>query len=1388
MASSDEKVVFEIEIDNKNSIKSMKDLIDRQKELKKQILAATDTGSEAYEELRKEIKANQKTINDFNRDLRNSKSIAERVSEGVTKSFKQVGVAIAGAFAFSSIADFGRSIVDLTSTIEDGFARVNTVAQLSQEELNELKNQAIEIGKQGGSALEEIPDALFDIVSATGDTDLSLSILETAVKATDAGFGNLGTTSNALVNIMNAVGQESITSAEAANILFATQKEGVASFDELAKVIPNVIPAAKSVGFSFEEVSASLATLTKSGLDANSSATSLRALFSSFTNKGKLENLNKALGSVGSSVFDSEGKLRDLTAIVSDFDEVLSQATSDEERTKIFADLKLDQNSIKALQGLIGNVSSFNDISTSVNSASEGLGELQTQLELSENGTRSIGQANNAFKAELLELGQEVVPVLEAAQIRLYGILEQGVSILNSTIDFFKENETAALILKNTLLALGAVLSSKLLGVFTNFLTKTEILGKALSFLRSPITAIIGLFGKFGAILRANPIGLLVTGITAAYTAWQIFNQETETAGSSVKEFNANSDQLAGTVNNLNNQLAVEIKNSNDLFGALKNTNLSQEERKKVLGQINEQYKDYLPNLLSEESSLNDIERAQNAVNAALTRNFTLKIEEATQIDAVTEKVRFQREAFNQLQEATGNAFSPSNFVEFQETLEGLASTSRETANDFSLAFSDYGFNAVELGTDRLNKFIEQARSLSEKSTPIEDFFKSNTKVTKQYNESINASGEVISRLSEGSSQASENLDKTAKSIKKVSGASSKGTKEIVDKYKEALDQIKGIEEVQKKEAEATFLQRKRFLTELLDSSNLTEQARFNLVKSLSDQEKILKSSVRDATKTSLDEQLKLAKEFNKDSELLVSENRVQQEKNELDYVTFVIQERLKLDAEKNKITQKEIERSLTRLAAESETAEREIAIFKAKFVEREKILRDSGVSEEAITKEKNDGIALIAEKFGIASLDEAERIEKAKLQIEFNGGEQSLEQKEAFDQAILKSTLARKEAELQLLQDLGIEDEARILELKAGISSIATQIKDEFQEASLSFKEFSDKFGQLVGTATQFSAKLQEVLNLNTDLALQSLDRQADRAQLRVDEVQTEINEIDNRLSTANATQQALIKKERKEAQARLDEEKRAAEKIEEEKEKLREEAFERNKAFAIATAAINGALAVTKAIADLGPIAGPIAAAFTGVTTAFQIALIANQQFALGGLIGGDQDKNYVTAMYANGGSIPSRFPAKTGGMIKGPSHSKGGVPFSVNGRPGFEAQGNEFITSVPATKMFYPVLKVMNDIGNKYGNNTGRLTSFTRVPPKTNFATGGQIPIDGVVSRSEFKILLEALELRDSKLAENQAETNDILSKMKLQLSISEVQEKLIELSDRKNSDDD
>ena len=77
---------------------------------------------------------------------------------------------------------------------------------------------------------------------------------------------------------------------------------------------------------------------------------------------------------------------------------------------------------------------------------------------------------------------------------------------------------------------------------------------------------------------------------------------------------------------------------------------------------------------------------------------------------------------------------------------------------------------------------------------------------------------------------------------------------------------------------------------------------------------------------------------------------------------------------------------------------------------------------------------------------------------------------------------------------------------------------------------------------------------------------------------------------------------------------------KTEKEKDAIRKKYGKKIKATAIAQAIINGAVGITKAIADLGPIAGAIAAIGVGLSTAAQVAMISSQPLAKGGIAYGE------------------------------------------------------------------------------------------------------------------------------------------------------------------------
>jgi len=93
-----------------------------------------------------------------------------------------------------------------------------------------------------------------------------------------------------------------------------------------------------------------------------------------------------------------------------------------------------------------------------------------------------------------------------------------------------------------------------------------------------------------------------------------------------------------------------------------------------------------------------------------------------------------------------------------------------------------------------------------------------------------------------------------------------------------------------------------------------------------------------------------------------------------------------------------------------------------------------------------------------------------------------------------------------------------------------------------------------------------------------------------------------------------------------------------------------------------------------------------------------------------------------------VPKRFAQ--GGIVNGPAHNQGGVPFTVQGRGGYEMEGGEFIVSKEATLRNYDLLK--------------RINSSTRTKPsigKTKFADGGLVNTPLTESVDYLKAIAEA-----------------------------------------------
>lgn len=86
--------------------------------------------------------------------------------------------------------------------------------------------------------------------------------------------------------------------------------------------------------------------------------------------------------------------------------------------------------------------------------------------------------------------------------------------------------------------------------------------------------------------------------------------------------------------------------------------------------------------------------------------------------------------------------------------------------------------------------------------------------------------------------------------------------------------------------------------------------------------------------------------------------------------------------------------------------------------------------------------------------------------------------------------------------------------------------------------------------------------------------------------------------------------------------------------------------------------------------------------------------------------------------------------GGMVSGPSHAEGGVPFSVQGRGGYEMEGGEYIVNKRATSMHRDLLERINKSG-KLNPTVGRY----------KFAEGGLVSSPMNESVDYLKAIAEA-----------------------------------------------
>jgi TP901 family phage tail tape measure protein len=215
-------------------------------------------------------------------DTGNKMSAAGQKSSAFGKSFQSIGpmAALGVAGAGAAVAKFGMDSFTAFASFEKQMNEVfSLMPGISQESMGQMTEQVKAFSREFGTLPSEVVPALYESLSAGIPAENVFSFLEVAQKTATGGVTELNTAVDALTSVVNSFGADTITAADASDIMFQTVKIGKTTVDELAASLYNVNPVAAALGVGFDQVGAALAAMTSQGVPTAQATTQLRQLF-----------------------------------------------------------------------------------------------------------------------------------------------------------------------------------------------------------------------------------------------------------------------------------------------------------------------------------------------------------------------------------------------------------------------------------------------------------------------------------------------------------------------------------------------------------------------------------------------------------------------------------------------------------------------------------------------------------------------------------------------------------------------------------------------------------------------------------------------------------------------------------------------------------------------------------------------------------------------------------------------------------------------------------------------------------------------------------------------------------------------------------------------------
>lgn len=661
-------------------------------------ISALDKSEAGYEkksrELKEELEQKRKTLNDYNRKIEETNRVLKnlsgatyeelvavsrkirqelrtavpgtqkysaaleqnrRVTEALARAQREMRVELGcQATAWGRAAGFLNKYIGLVAAAgglsfqvdrlrrdrdrrEDVKADVQALTGLSEENIEWLESQAVRLSTtvtESGVRIRQSATEILEAYKLVGSAKPELlenkealaAVTEQTLILASASGMTLKDAVDAVTLSLNQYGAGADQAGRYANVMAAGSKYGAAAVESVTKAVTKSGVAASSANVPIEQLVGTIETLAEKGIKDEVAGTGLKKFF--LTLQTGADDTNPKIVGLETALDNLQKKQLSAARIKKMFGEegynVASVLINEAEKVKYYTEAVTDT----------------------------GVALEQASVK-SQTAAAKLAQAKN----QMFEMGVELMDKLSPALAHAAGGATRLAGILSGLIGFLVKHSRLIVTVTSGIAAYSATVrlaalyetrfkNAKLLSLATDKLTEkwakirlasTLALSAAKYKLKGNTDLASAAMARLNATMKGNVLGLVISLLaTAGVALWQ-FSRRTKESADAGQRFQG--------------ELIKEQRSLDNVFGALRRTGEGTEERRRLVNLVNETYGKYLPNLLTEHSSLNDINEAYKRINTSIQTQIALKIKNQAIDEVVSESVKNQADTLEKMSE-----------------------------------------------------------------------------------------------------------------------------------------------------------------------------------------------------------------------------------------------------------------------------------------------------------------------------------------------------------------------------------------------------------------------------------------------------------------------------------------------------------------------------------------------------------------------------------------------------------------------------------------------------------------------------------------------------------------------------------------------------------------